>query len=116
MAENIETIIKVAKENNYNPMDMAIATNIIMLDQLKEKMKENGGHIDFPTKQGCYPYMVFTEICEVKVKKIYFDAQENVKIDGVFVDGDVECGYTETFNIDDFILGQIINVWSLIED
>lgn len=114
MTENIEDIIKMAKENNYNPMDMVIAANIIMIDQLKEKIKKNGGHIDFPTKQGCHPYMVCvgTEVCEVKVKKIYLDAQENVKIDGDIVD----CKCSDTFNIDEFILGQISNVLSLIED
>lgn len=114
MTENMERIIKVAKENNYNPMDMVIAANIIMIDQLKEKIKENGGHIDFPTKRGFYPYMVCvgTEVCEVEVKKIYLDAQENVKIDG----GIVDCGCSDIFNIDDFVLGQISNVLSLIED
>jgi hypothetical protein len=112
MTENIEDIIKVAKENNYNPMDMVIAANIIMIDQLKEKVKEKGGHIDFP--KGYYPYMVCvgTEVCEVRVKKIYLDAQENVKIEGDVVD----CDYYDTFNIDEFILGQISNVLSLIED
>lgn len=114
MTENIEDIIKTAKENNYNPMDMVIASNIMLIDQLKEKIKERGGHIDFPTELGQHPYMIFIsdDICEVMVKKVYVDDKDNIKIDGWFVSAE----YTETFDIDDFALGQIHNVLLLIED
>ena len=109
---SIEKIIKNAKDNNYNTMDMVIAANTIMVEELKNKLKEKGGSVSF-TKPSTNPYMVYcgTEVNEVKVTKVYFDENEEIKIDGQIVDSD---DTIYTFNIDEFILGQIYNILILI--
>lgn len=112
MSENIEKIIKNAKDNNYNTMDMVIAANSIMVEELKNKIKENGGSISF-TKPFSNPYMVHcgTEVSEVKVTKVYLDEKEDIKIDGQIVYGD---DTIYTFNIDEFVMGQIYNILIVI--
>lgn len=112
MSENIEKIIKNAKDNNYNTMDMVIAANSMMVEELKNKIKENGGSISF-TKQFSNPFMVYcgTEVSEVKVTKVYFDENEEIKIDGQIVYGD---DTIYTFNIDEFVMGQIYNILIVI--
>lgn len=112
MSENVEKIIKNAKDNNYNTMDMVIAANAMMVEELKTKLKENGGSISF-TKQFSNPYMVGcgTEVYELKVTKVYLDEKEEIKIDGQIVYGD---DTIYTFNIDEFVMGQIYNILIVI--
>ena len=109
---SVEKIIKTAKENKYGSMDMVVAANSMMVEELKDKLKEKGGSISF-TKKFSNPYMVHcgTEVSEVKVTKVYFDENEEIKIDGQIVYGD---DTIYTFNIDDFVLGQIYNILIVI--
>lgn len=112
MSKNIEKIIKNAKDNNYNTIDMVIAANSMMVEELTNKIKENGGSISF-TKPFSNPYMVGcgTDVFELKVTKVYLDDKEEIKIDGQIVYGD---DTIYTFNIDEFVIGQIYNILILI--
>lgn len=112
MREDIEKIIKTAKDNNYKTLDMVIAANAMMIEELKAKLKENGGSISF-TKQFKNPYMIGcgTDVFELKVTKVYLDEKEEIKIDGQIVYGD---DTIYTFNIDKFAMGQIYNILKLI--
>ena len=109
---SIEKIIKTAKENKYGSMDMIIAANTMMVEELKSKLKEKGGSISF-TNSLVKPYMVFcgTEVNEVRVTKVYLDKNEEIKINGQFVDTD---DTIYTLNLDDFIIGQTLNVLQVI--
>ena len=112
MREDIEKIIKNAKDNNYNVLDMVIAANSMMVEELKAKLQENGGSVSF-TEPFSNPYMVGcgTDVFELKVTKVYFDENEEIKIDGQIVYGD---DTIYTFNIDEFVLGQIYNILILL--
>lgn len=112
MKEDIEKIIKTAKDNEYAALDMVIAANSMMVEELKAKLQENGGSISF-TEPFSNPYMVGcgTEVFELKVTKVYLDEEEEIKIDGQIVYGD---DTIYTFNIDEFVLCQMFHILILI--